>query len=59
MSDVGATVEQPAEETQPAVRLRSPERRPMTMVVQCPDDLVGPTQPVRRVLAVTAGTNVS
>jgi transposase len=38
-----------ARECQPAVRLRKPERRQMAMVVQCPDDLVSPTHPVRRV----------
>jgi transposase len=40
------------QEAKPAVRLRRAERRQMAMVVQCPDDLVGPTHPVRRVMAV-------
>jgi transposase len=40
------------EKTQAAVRLRSPERRQMTMAVQCPDDLVSANHPVRMVMAV-------
>ncbi len=35
-----------------AVRLRRPERGQMSWVAQCPDDLVGPEHPVRRVAAV-------
>ncbi len=35
-----------------AVRLRQPERRQMAMVVQCPDDLVSTTHPVRQVAEV-------
>ena len=50
MSDV--EVKQGAEEREAAVRLRSPERRQMVMVVQCPDDLVGAAHPVRMVMAV-------
>ena len=34
-----------------AARLRVPERRQMAMVVQCPDDLVSPSHPVRLVMA--------
>ena len=37
-----------AEEGASAVRLRRPERRQMAMVVECPDDLVSATHPVRR-----------
>ncbi|MGC2208555.1 MAG: IS1182 family transposase [Candidatus Korobacteraceae bacterium] len=46
-------------ESKPSVRLRTPERRQMAMVVQCPDDLVGPTHPVRMVMAVVETLNVS
>ena len=42
-----------------AVRLRRPERRQMAMVVQCPDDLVGATHPVRRVAEVVEHLDVS
>src|SRR5271169_111603 len=52
MGDGERVVERPAQEAKPAVRLRTPERRQMAMVVQCPEDLVGPTHPVRRVMAV-------
>src|SRR5208337_4790811 len=52
MSDADTAVGQAAAEARPGVRLRTPERRQMAMVVQCPDDLVGPTHPVRRVMAV-------
>ena len=45
-------VTQASEETRPAVRLRRPERRQMAMVVQCPDDLVGPNHAVRLLMAV-------
>jgi transposase len=40
------------EEAKSAVRLRVPERRQMTMVVQCPDDLVPAQHPVRMVMAL-------
>jgi transposase len=43
----------------PAVRLRRPERRQMAMVVQCPDDLVSATHPVRRVAEVVEHLDVS
>src|SRR5208282_4520594 len=46
-------------EARPSVRLRTPERRQMAMVVQCPDDLVGPTHPVRMVMAVVEKLDVS
>ena len=39
-------------EVRSEVRLRRPERMQMAMVVQCPDDLVGATHPVRMVMAV-------
>jgi transposase len=39
-------------EAQAAVRLRVPERRQITMVVQCPDDLVPAQHPVRMVMAL-------
>lgn len=59
MSDADRAVGQSAEATRPAVRLRRPERRQMAMVVQCPDDLVGPTHPVRMVAAVVEKLDVS
>lgn len=46
-------------EFKPAVRLRTPERRQMAMVVQCPDDLVGALHPVRMVMAVVEKLDVS
>src|SRR6266699_2882032 len=42
-----------------AVRLRTPERRQLAMVVQGRDDLVGPTHPVRMVAAVVEKLDVS
>jgi transposase len=42
-----------------AVRLRTPERRQMAMVVQCPDDLVAATHPVRMVMAVVERLDVA
>jgi transposase len=35
-----------------AVRLRRPERRQVAMLIQCPDDLVSASHPVRMVMAV-------
>jgi len=55
MSDREAGLQQ----EQPAVRLRTPERRQMAMVVQCPDDLVGSQHPVRLVMAVVEKLDVS
>ena len=52
MRDAETAVGQAAGEAKGAVRLRSPERRQVALVVQCPDDLVGPTHAVRRVMAV-------
>lgn len=42
-----------------AVRLRRPERRQVAMVVQCPDDLVGPEHPVRMVWAIVEKLDLS
>ena len=44
---------------QSVVRLRTPERRQMAMVVQCPDDLVSATHPVRRVAEVVEHLDLS
>ena len=41
------------------VRLRRPERKQMEMVVQCPDDLVGASHPVRMVMAVVEKQDIS
>jgi len=46
-------------EFKPSVRLRTPERRQMAMVVQCPDDLVGALHPVCMVMAVVEKLDVS
>jgi transposase len=46
-------------EVKPAVRVRQPERRQMIMAVQCPDELVGATHPVRLVAAVVAGLDLA
>jgi len=46
-------------EARAAVRLRTPERRQMAMVVQCPDDLVAATHPVRVVMAVVERLDVT
>jgi len=59
MSNADGAVGQPAEATRLAVRLRTPERRQMAMVVQCRDDLVGPTHAVRMVAAVVEKLDVS
>src|SRR5271157_22083 len=59
MSEAGMAVGQQVQEAEGAVRLRTPERRQMAMVVQCPDDLVGPTHPVRLVLAVVETLDLS
>jgi transposase len=42
-----------------ALRLRKPERRQLSMVVQCGDDLVSALHPVRTVLAVVEQLDVS
>ncbi|HEY6350221.1 MAG TPA: transposase [Candidatus Angelobacter sp.] len=49
----------PSAEERGAVRLRTPERCQVAMVVQCPDDLVGPTHPARMVMAVVEKLDVS
>jgi transposase len=59
MSHADAEVGLAAGEAKAAVRLRTPERRQMAMVVQCPDDLVGPTHPVRMVMAVVEKLDLS
>jgi transposase len=59
MSHAEAEVGPAAGEAKSAVRLRTPERRQMAMVVQCPDDLVGPTHPVRVVMAVVEKLDLS
>src|ERR1035437_9123686 len=47
------------QQTRAAVRLRTPERRQMAMVVQCPDDLVAATHPVRMVMRVVEKLDLS
>ena len=59
MNDAGAEAGPDAGETKPSVRLRTPERRQMAMVVHCPDDLVGPAHPVRMVMAVVEKLDLS
>lgn len=59
MSDADAQAGREAGEAEAPVRLRVPERRQMGWVVQCPDDLVGPTHPVRMVLAVVEKLDLS
>lgn len=46
-------------EQRSAVRLRRPERRQWAMVVQCPDDLVGPEHAVRKIMAVVERLDLS
>ena len=46
-------------ESRGAVRLRRPERGQVAWVAQCPDDLVSPTHPVRRIAAVVEHLDVS
>lgn len=59
MSEADSVGGQEAQEAKPAVRLRRPERRQIAMVVQCPDDLVGPSHAVRMVMAVVEKLDVS
>jgi transposase len=59
MNEAGARVEPKVGEAKPGVRLRRPDRRQIEMVVQCPDDLVGQTHPVRMVMAVVEKLDVS
>lgn len=48
-----------AQEAKPAVRLRTPERRQMEMVVRCLDDLVSAAHPVRMVMGVVEKLDLS
>ena len=48
-----------AGEARAPVRLRTPERRQIEMVVRCPDDLVSLTHPVRMVMAVVEKLDLS
>ena len=57
MENAKAGIEQGAEDR--GVRLRRPERRQVGMVVQCPDDLVGPDHPARMVWAVVEKLDLS
>ena len=59
MSEHEAGASGEARETRPAARLRVPERRQMAMVVQCPDDLVPATHPVRMVVALVETLELS
>jgi transposase len=47
------------EKSPSAVRLRSPERRQVALLIQCPDDLVGANHPVRLVMAVVEKLDVA
>jgi transposase len=58
MGNAQAVGERPVEETQAAVRLRRPERLQWAMVMQCPDDLVGPDHRVRLLEAVVGKPDV-
>ena len=44
---------------QSSVRLRRPERRQTAMLIQCPDDLVSATHPVRMVMSVVERLDLS
>src|SRR5215813_486907 len=59
MSETRIAVREEAEEGKAEVRLRRAERRQIAMVVQCPDDLVGPGHPVRMVMAVVEKLDLS
>src|SRR5260370_26451677 len=50
---------QEGQEATHEVRLRRGERGEIAMVVQCPDDLVGPSHAVRMVMAVVEKLDVS
>jgi transposase len=58
MESAEAGIEGPAKEDR-AVRLRSPERRQVAMVVQCPDDLVSADHAVRMVWGVVGKLDLS
>jgi transposase len=59
MSDAEKAVGEQGQVEKAAVRLRRPERRQVAMVVQCPDDLVGPDHEVRMVWAVVEKLDLS
>jgi transposase len=59
MSEANAEAGREAREAEAPVRLRVPERRQMGWVAQCPDELVGPTHPVRLVMAVVEKLDLS
>ena len=59
MSPSEEEITREAGETKRAVRLRVAERRQITMVVQCPDDLVGAEHPVRMVMALVETLDLS
>ena len=59
MSETGSGGKQVSEESKPAVRLRTPERRQLGWVAQCADDLVGAEHPVRLVMAVVEKLEVA
>jgi transposase len=53
MSEIGSS------KSQSAVRLRKPERGQVAMLIQCPDDLIGSSHPVRMVMAVVERLDLS
>ena len=59
MNDAEMGIEAVTGEERPEVRLRSPERRQVAMVVQCPDDLVSGDHTVRMVWAVVEKLDLS
>src|SRR5260370_1407405 len=59
MSEANSVAGQEAKGAKLEVRLRRAERRQSAMVVQCPDDLVGPSHAVRMVMAVVENLDVS
>jgi transposase len=59
MSETAIAIREEAEQAKAEVRLRRAERRQIAMVVQCPDDLVGPNHPVRMVMAVVEKLDLS
>src|SRR5260370_28339366 len=59
MSEADSVAGQEAKEAKPEVGLRRAERRQIAMVVQCRDDLVGPSHAVRMMMAVVEKLDVS
>jgi transposase len=59
MSDGKVEATGEAREAKPAVRLRVPERRQMSMVVQCADDLVPGQHAVRMVMALVESPDLA